>query len=67
MSTFAPPTAKDRLKIAVDQARHGRHHPSCTCGAYKSLYCSEVEWSWSNMVDRLLTTVLLERDSKHAA
>jgi hypothetical protein len=55
-----PPTAKNRLATAVDQARHGRHHPDCRCGRYKGIYCTEIEWSWSQKVDRLITTVCRE-------
>lgn len=59
------PSVETRLATAVDEARHSRHHPDCRCGQYKGVWCTEQEWSWSNMVDRLLTTVLF--DSKHAA
>ena len=55
-----PTATQTCLATAVHQARHGRHHPDCRCGAYKGIYCTETEWSWSQMVDRLLTTVCRE-------
>lgn len=58
MPTF--PAAKDRLATALSEARRARHHPDCRCGSYKGIWCTEQEWSWSNMVDKLLETVCRE-------
>ena len=52
--------SRTRLNTALSQARHARHHPDCRCGHYKNVYCTEAEWSWSEMVNRLITQVLRE-------
>jgi hypothetical protein len=64
MPTTTAPTAH-RIAEALDQARHARHHPDCTCGLYRgplnAPYCTDSECRWSAMVDRILTTIQREQ------
>lgn len=51
---------KHQLAVAVDSARHARHHQDCRCASYRrdsAPYCTSDEWRWCQMVDRLLTSI----------
>lgn len=49
-----------QLATALDQVRKSRHQDGCMCHAYRrndELFCTEQEATWSQSVDRLLTSI----------
>ena len=62
----APPTTRNRLVTALEQARDARHHSDCRCFMFRDgfgeAFCTREEATWNAMVDRILTTICRESE-----